>query len=45
MSFLKQDKEKVLFNGDGELIYYVPEKYFESKSALVIILFLIKAEK
>lgn len=35
MSFLKQDKEKVLFNGDGELIYYVPEKYFESKSALV----------
>lgn len=36
MSFLKQVKEKVLFNDDGELIYYVPEKYFESKSAIVV---------
>jgi hypothetical protein len=36
MSFLKQDKEKVLFSGDGELIYYIPEKYFESKAAIVI---------
>lgn len=35
-TFLKQDKEKVIFNGDGELIYYIPEKYFDINVTLVI---------
>lgn len=32
-SFFKTVNNKVLFSGDGELIYYVPEKYFEIKAA------------
>ena len=35
-TFLKQDKEKVIFNGDGELIYYIPEKYFDIQAAVTI---------
>ena len=27
--FLKKEKDSILFNGDGELYFYVPEKYFE----------------
>ena len=27
-SFLKKDGERILFNQEGELIYYVPESYF-----------------
>ena len=34
-SFLKKDGDKLLFNGSGELIFYVPEKYFESSTAVV----------
>jgi len=34
--FYKIDKNKVIFNGEGELIYYVPEKYFEIKAAEII---------
>jgi len=33
MDFFKTVKDKVIFSGDGELIYYVPEKYFEIKAA------------
>lgn len=36
MAFFKQDNEKVIFNGDGELIYYVPEKYFDVNAAVAI---------
>ena len=32
-SFFKTVGDKVIFSGDGELIYYVPEKYFEVKAA------------
>lgn len=32
-SFYYQDKEKVIFSGDGELIYYVPEKFFDLQVA------------
>ena len=33
--FYKVNKEKVIFTGDGELIYYVPNKYFESNIAKI----------
>lgn len=32
-SFFKTVNNKVVFTGDGELIYYIPEKYFEIKAA------------
>jgi hypothetical protein len=35
-TFLKTVGDKVLFSGDGELIYYVPEKYFDIKAAETI---------
>ncbi len=35
-SFFKTVGDKVIFSGDGELIYYVPEKYFDIKAAEVI---------
>ena len=28
-SFYKEENDKLIFTGDGELIYYVPEKYFD----------------
>lgn len=31
--FLKRDKDSLLFNQDGELIYYIPEDYFTIKAA------------
>ena len=34
--FLKRDGEALLFNTSGELIYYVPEVYFEKGIAEVI---------
>lgn len=34
-SFLKRDKEALLFNTSGELVFYVPEYYFERKYAVV----------
>lgn len=35
-TFLKTVGEKVIFDGDGELIYYVPEKYFDIRAAEII---------
>ena len=35
-TFFKTVNDKVLFTGDGELIYYVPEKYFNMKAAEII---------
>ena len=35
-SFFKTIGDKVVFSGDGELIYYVPEKYFTIKAAETI---------
>lgn len=35
-SFFKQINDKILFNGDGELIYYIPEKYFDNNVAISI---------
>lgn len=32
-TFFKTINDKVIFSGDGELIYYIPEKYFEIKAA------------
>lgn len=34
--FLKREKEALLFDGDGELIFYIPETYFANKNAEVI---------
>lgn len=34
--FLKRENESLLFNGEGELIYYIPEVYFERKFAIVM---------
>ena len=34
--FLKRDGDALLFNGDGEMIYYIPEAYFSNKTAVVI---------
>ena len=36
MAFFKQIGDTVYFNGDGELIYYVPEQYFSSKNAIIV---------
>lgn len=35
-SFFKTVNNKVIFSGDGELIYYIPEKYFDIKAAETI---------
>lgn len=35
MSFFKQNGDTVIFNQDGELVYYVPEKYFENGNAVI----------
>lgn len=35
-SFLKKDKDSLLFNVEGELVFYVPETYFESKMAIIV---------
>ena len=35
-SYIKEENNKVIYNGEGELIYYVPEKYFELKAASII---------
>lgn len=34
--FFKVEKNKTLFNGDGELIYFIPEKYFNINAATII---------
>ena len=33
--YLIMKDDKVIFDGDGELIYYVPEKYFTTKNAVI----------
>lgn len=35
-TFFKTVNNKVIFSGDGELIYYIPEKYFEIKAAEIV---------
>ena len=35
-SFFKTVNNKIIFTGDGELIYYIPEKYFDIKAAETI---------
>lgn len=35
-NFLKRDKDKILFNGEGQFIFYVPEIYFERNCAIII---------
>jgi hypothetical protein len=38
-AFLKQNEERILYNGTGELIYYIPERYFtDSKTTIAAIL-------
>lgn len=34
--FLKKVQDTLLFNGEGELIYHVPEKFFDNGCAIVI---------
>ena len=35
-AFLKQVNDTVYFNDTGEMIYYIPEKYFDNKSAVIV---------
>lgn len=35
-NFLKRDGDALLFNGEGELIFYIPETYFDRGDALVV---------
>jgi len=35
-SFLKRDNDSILFSGEGEFIFYVPEYFFETKNAVII---------
>ena len=38
-AFLKQDGDKILYNGTGELVYYIPDRYFgDTKTSIGIIL-------
>lgn len=34
-NFVKKDKDKILFDKDGEFIFYVPETYFNKKIAII----------
>lgn len=34
--FLKRDGDSLLFNGEGEFIFYCPESYFDTKNAFLI---------
>ena len=34
--FLKRDGDKLLFNQDGEFIFYVPELYFTRSCAIIV---------
>lgn len=34
--FLKRDGKSILFNGEGEFVFYVPEKFFDTKNAVII---------
>lgn len=36
MAFYKKVDDSIIFNQDGELIYYIPEKYFENGNAVII---------
>lgn len=33
--FLKQEGDKLLFNTSGELVFYIPEKYFDKRYAII----------
>ena len=35
-AYIKEIGEKIIYDGDGEIVYYVPEKYFELSIANVI---------
>lgn len=35
-TYLKRVKDTIIFNDDGEMVYYVPEKYFNGKNAVVV---------
>ena len=34
-AFLKQDGDKLLFKGPGELVYYIPDQYFSNAKTSV----------
>lgn len=34
-NYIKKNKDSVLFNADGEFVFYVPEVFFESKYAVI----------
>jgi len=34
-AFLKRDKDALLYNNEGYLVYYIPEVYFERKYAII----------
>ena len=35
-SWMKKENNKIIYDGDGEVIYYVPEKYFELSIAYIV---------
>ena len=34
--FLAKKDHSIVFNGEGEFIFYVPEKFFDTKNAVAI---------
>ena len=34
--FLKREKDSLLFNGEGEFLFYIPEDYFATKNAFLV---------
>jgi hypothetical protein len=34
--FLKRKDDALLFNGEGEFVFWVPEKFFESQNAVIV---------
>ena len=34
--FIKRDRDSLLFAGEGEFVFYVPESYFDRKCAIII---------
>ena len=35
-TYMKKVDDTLYFKGDGELIYYIPEKYFDTNNAITI---------
>ena len=34
-TYMKKKGDVIYYDGDGELIYYIPEKYFSTNNAII----------